>query len=53
MYNILNNNNSNNRNYVDGQICYHLYRKLAELLPKNLAFLLNNSEKDNNAYEQR
>ena len=29
-----NDNNNNNNNYVDGQICYHFYRKLAELLPK-------------------
>ena len=27
------NNNNNNNNYVDGQICYHFYLKLAELLP--------------------
>ena len=34
--NCINNNNNiiiNNNNYVDGQICYHFYLKLAELLP--------------------
>ena len=29
-----NDDDDHNNNYVDGQICYHFYRKLAELLPK-------------------